>query len=203
MIAPRSAAALTAALTAALALTTIAGAAADEPAPPPPAPGATVDAATGAAAFATVARVLQSPRCRNCHPAGDRPLQGDRGRPHRMNVSRRSVAAGLGCGTCHQTRNADLLGVIGGPPGAPHWGLPPATAPMVFQGRTARALCVQLRDPVQTNGRDLPALLHHVSEDPLVLWGWAPGGARTPPPVSHDAFVAAFATWVAAGGACP
>ena len=174
----------------------------DEPQPPPT--GApTVDAAAGARAVATVARVLQSPRCQNCHPAGDRPLQGDRGRPHRMNISRKSVAAGLTCGACHQPTNADRLGVVGGPPGAPHWGLPPAATPMVFQGRTPAALCAQLKDPAQTGGRDLPTLLHHVATDPLVLWAWSPGGRRTPPPVPHAAFVEAFTTWVASGGACP
>lgn len=177
---------------------------ADEPPPTgPPAARPTVDAAAGARAFATVARVLQSPRCQNCHPAGDRPLQGDRGRRHRMNISRASVAAGLTCGACHQSANADRLGVVGGPPGAPHWGLPPAATPMIFQGRTAAALCAQLKDPAQTGDRDLPALLHHVTSDPLVLWAWSPGGRRTPPPVPHAAFVAAFTTWVASGGACP
>lgn len=170
----------------------------DDPAGP-----AAVDAAAGRRAFVDVARVLQSPRCRNCHPAGDRPLQTDAGRPHRMNISRRSVDAGLACATCHQDRNAEAVGVAGGPPGAPHWGLPPAGTPMVFEDRSARALCEQLRDPVHTGGRDLPALLHHVREDPLVLWAWSPGGDRTVPPLSHEAFVAAFSTWVASGGACP
>jgi hypothetical protein len=159
--------------------------------------------ADGAKAFAQVAKVLQSPRCRNCHPAGDRPLQTDAGRPHKMNVSRRSGEAGLPCATCHQERNSEAVGVDGGPPGAPHWGLPPAATPMVFEGRTPRALCEQLRDPAQTGGRDLAALLHHVSEDPLVLWAWDPGGARTKPPITHAAFVAAFTTWVESGGACP
>ena len=84
--------------TAALALALCAAAAiarGDEPPTVAPTVAPTVDAAAGARAFATVARVLQSPRCQNCHPAGDRPLQGDRGRPHRMNISRTSVAAGL------------------------------------------------------------------------------------------------------------
>jgi mono/diheme cytochrome c family protein len=164
------------------------------------------DAATaeaGAKAFTTVARVLQSPRCMNCHPVGDRPLQGDASRPHKMFISRKSVEAGLACSACHQERNSETLGIVGGPPGAPHWGLPPAETPMVFQGKTVHALCEQLKDPAQTNGKDLPALLHHVAEDKLVLWGWSPGGKRKPPPVPHDQFVTAFRTWVASGGACP
>ena len=167
----------------------------------PAAPGS--DAEAGKRAFESVAAVLLSPRCRNCHPAGDRPLQTDAGRPHRFEILRRSVEAGLACSACHQDRNADALGIAGGPPGAPRWGLPPAATPMVFEGKTPRALCEQLRSPEQTGGRDLAALFHHVSEDPLVRWAWSPGGTRTRPPLSHDAFVAAFRTWVATGGACP
>jgi hypothetical protein len=170
---------------------------------PRPALGDEDAVAAGKRAFVQVARVLQSPRCQNCHPKGDRPLQTDAGRPHRMNVSRASLDAGLTCSTCHQTRNSEALGIPGGPPGAPGWGLPPADTPMVFEGRSVHDLCLQLDDPAQTRGRDLDALLRHVSADPLVLWGWSPGGKRTTPPLSHDAFVAAFRTWVASGGACP
>jgi hypothetical protein len=170
----------------------------DAPAAPAPDP---VDA--GKRAFLEVAAVLLSPRCRNCHPAGDRPLQTDAGRPHRLNISRRSTDAGLDCSTCHQERNSEALGIAGGPPGAPHWGLPPAGTPMVFEGRSPRALCAQLTSPAQTGGRDLGQLLRHVADDPLVRWAWQPGGTRTRPPSSHDAFVAAFRTWVASGGACP
>ncbi len=189
-----------------LVLILVAAASATAMAAPAPsaAPPPTADViAAGQRGFVEVARVLQSPRCQNCHPAGDRPLQGDRGRRHRMNISRASVAAGLTCGECHQSANADRLGVVGGPPGAPHWGLPPAATPMIFQGRPPAALCAQLKDPAQTGGRDLPTLLHHVASDALVLWAWSPGGRRTPPPVPHAAFVDAFTTWVASGGACP
>lgn len=159
--------------------------------------------AAGKEAFADVARVLQSPRCRNCHPTGDRPLQGDPGTPHAQNISRASVAAGLLCSACHQERNSDAIGVIGGPPGAPRWGLPPAEHPMVFQGKTPTALCEQLKNPAHNGGKTLAQLLEHVSKDPLVLWGWQPGGKRQPPPLPHDKFVAAFTAWVASDGACP
>ena len=157
----------------------------------------------GKRAFADVARVLQSPRCRNCHPVGDAPLQTDVGRPHRMNITRLSAESGLPCSTCHQERNAEALGIAGGPPGAPGWKLPPRSAPMTFEGRTQTALCEQLRDPARNGNRSLAQLLEHVSSDPLVLWGWKPGGKRTPPPLSHDRFVAAFRTWVESNGACP
>jgi len=130
-------------------------------------------------------------------------LQTDAGRPHRMNITRRSVEAGLACAACHRERNSEYVGVPGGPPGAPHWGLPPAATPMVFEGRSQQELCAQLKDPAATGGRDLAALLHHVEEDPLVVWAWEPGGERSKPPLSHASFVAAFRTWVASAGACP
>jgi hypothetical protein len=164
---------------------------------------ADTSAAQGSRAFADVARVLQSPRCRNCHPAGDRPLQGDKGRAHAMNISRASVDAGLACSACHQQRNVESLGLFKGPPGAPDWALPPRDTPMVFEGLSVRALCEQLKDPARNGHKTLDQLLHHVAEDDLVLWGWNPGGKRTRPPLTHAAFVAAFRTWVGSGGAGP
>jgi hypothetical protein len=157
--------------------------------------------AAGKQAFVQVARVLQSPRCRNCHPIGDAPLQGEHDTRHAQNISRRSIAVGLSCGACHQSRNSEAIGIAGGPPGAPHWALAPAE--QVFQGRTVTELCEQLKDPTRNGKKTLAQLLEHVSHDPLVLWGWNPGGQRPTPPLSHDTFVAAFSTWVAAGGACP
>jgi len=157
----------------------------------------------GKRAFVDVARVLQSPRCMNCHPAGNAPLQTDQSTPHKMNISRASIAAGLPCSTCHQTRNSEAVGVAGGPPGGVGWNLPPAEMPMVFQGKTVTQLCEQLKDPQRNGHKTLKQLIEHVEHEPLVLWGWKPGGKRTLPPMSHDAFVAAFKTWVAAGAVCP
>lgn len=174
-------------------------------APDTPAPAAVPPEALaeGRAAWATIHTVLTSPRCMNCHPAGDVPLQTDASRPHAMNVSRLSEQNGLDCATCHKERNSEALGIVGGPPGAPHWHLPPPETPMVFQGRSPAELCAQLKRPADNGGKTLDALLHHVTHDPLVLWGWDPGGTRTRPPVSHADFVAAFGQWVASGGACP
>ncbi|HEY0190167.1 MAG TPA: hypothetical protein VGC42_03540 [Kofleriaceae bacterium] len=168
------------------------------PAGPTP---AQIDA--GKRAFVDVVRVLQSPRCVNCHPDGDRPLQTDRALRHAQNISRATIAAGVPCSTCHQDHNSEAVGVAGGPPGAPRWGLPPVDQPMVFQGRTATQICEQVRDPKQNHGKSLAELVDHVDHDPLVLWGWSPGGHRTTPPLGHDAFVTAFKTWVAGGAACP
>ena len=74
---------------------------------------------------------------------------------------------------------------------------------MVFEGRTPAQLCRQLKDPAQTGGKDLAALLHHVEEDELVAWGWNPGEGRTPVPVPRAEFVAAFRAWIDGGAVCP
>ena len=161
-------------------------------------PPAGVSAAVGRQAFADVARVLQSPRCMNCHPAGDAPLQGDASRSHTMQISRRVGEVGLACSTCHRPVAYDVPHL---PPGNPAWHLAPAT--QVFEGLSVGALCRSLKDPKTNGGRDLDALLEHVTHDSLVLWGWSPGGGRTVPPLDHPTFVAAFRTWVAAGGPCP
>ncbi|MEO0604821.1 MAG: hypothetical protein AAF211_25540, partial [Myxococcota bacterium] len=95
----------------------------------PPEPS--VDAEAGRRAFADVARVLQSPRCLNCHPAGDVPLQGDASRPHPMRITRNSADVGLPCATCHRPVAYDLPGL---PPGDPAWRLAPAS--QVFEGLT-------------------------------------------------------------------
>jgi hypothetical protein len=171
------------------------------PPPPPPVaapPPPTVPVETGLAAFRDVVSVLQSPRCQNCHPAGEAPLQTDQSLPHSMGITRDSPRVGVDCATCHRPVG---LGLPNTPPANPHWHMPPAS--QVFEGRTAAALCAQLKDPASTGGRDLAALRAHVAEDPLVLYGWEPGGERTTPPLSHADFVRRFGEWVDAGAPCP
>ena len=78
------------------------------------------DHAAGVAAFATVRAVLQHPRCQNCHPAGDAPLQGDEGRVHAMNVLRGPTGhgmAGAECTTCHGPANPPSNYGLHVPPG--------------------------------------------------------------------------------------
>lgn len=164
-----------------------------------PAP-AQADEAQALRAFEDVARVLLSPRCRNCHPAGDQPLHGDAGTPHTMNISRRSPEAGLPCTACHREQNGP---VPGAPPGVPGWHMPPRDTPMVFEGHSPRSLCLQLKDPAATGGRDVSELVAHVEHDAFVQWAWAPGPGRSTPPLSHADFVARVATWATAGGPCP
>ncbi len=154
---------------------------------------------TAADPFPEIARVLQSPRCMNCHPAGDAPLQGDESRPHDQNIKRIFESLGGSCTSCHQDRALPGAHL---PPGAPHWRMPPAATPMVFQGKTEAALCADLQDPAQNGQRSLEELVHHVDTDPLVLWAFDPGGERTPPPITHEALVALMNEWVALGAPC-
>jgi len=150
--------------------------------------------------------VLQHPRCQNCHIPGDAPLQLDEGIPHRMNVLRGAEgkgAPGLACATCHDAQNPPASYGLHVPPGAPSWHLPPPDRKMVFINLTPAELCAAIKDPAKTGGKDLPAMLKHVTEDKLVLWGWNPGAGRKPVDVPHAEFVAAFKEWIDAGAPCP
>jgi len=158
------------------------------------------------AAFTTVQKVLQHPRCQNCHIPGDAPLQFDAGLVHAQNVKRGPEGKGvpgLGCATCHATRNPPASYGANMPPGAPSWNLPPPDRKMVFINLSAADLCATVKDPKRNGGKDFAALLEHVSHDKLVLWGWDPGVGRAPVSVPHQEFVAAFKTWLDAGAPCP
>ena len=158
------------------------------------------------AAFETVRGVLQSPRCVNCHPAGDQPLQGDDSHVHLQFVQRGAEGRGvpgLHCATCHGKANPpDSYGEHMPPGVATEWKLPPPEHRMVFAGASSHDLCEQLKDTNRNGGKDGPALLHHMSEDAITLWGWNPGYGRKPVQVPHEEFVRAFKTWQDAGSPC-
>jgi len=166
-------------------------------------------------AFMKTYPVFMHPRCLNCHPAGDTPLQGEDSHVHDLLRLRRGAdgngVLAMRCSNCHQAVNG--LGPHT-PPGAPQrageglpaeprWHLPPPETPMVFQGRSPGQLCRQLQDPKQNGGLTPDRFVHHVTTDPLVRWAWSPGEGRTPPPGSHEEFAAAVKEWLDAGGACP
>ncbi len=155
------------------------------------------------AAFAAAYPVFVHPRCMNCHPAGDAPLQGDDSHVHGQRVKRGPDGRGkfaAKCTNCHQHTNLPGEHM---PPGNPTWHLPPPETPMVFEGKSAGDLCRQLKDPKQNGGKTLEQILQHVSEDRLVLWGWDPGDGRTKPPLTHAEFVKKMNEWIDHGAACP
>ncbi|QIP14178.1 cytochrome c [Spirosoma aureum] len=160
------------------------------------------DSVTSVKAFASVYKVLMSPRCMNCHPAGDIPLQGDDNHLHTMAPRRGTDGKGIyamKCANCHQPTNTPGLHT---PPGNPDWHLPPATMRMVFQGRTPQQLAKQLVDPKLNGGKNMEKLLEH-ADDGLVLAGWNPGEGRTLPPLSHADFKKAWTTWLKTGAYAP
>ena len=149
-----------------------------------------------------VYKVLMSPRCMNCHPSGDVPLQGDDSHLHTMSPKRGKDGKGvyaMKCSNCHQPENAPGLNT---PPGNPNWHLPPSDMKMVFQGRTANQLAKQLVDPKQNGHKTRQQLIEHAHDD-LVLAGWNPGEGRSLPPMSHEEFAKAWETWLKTGAYAP
>jgi hypothetical protein len=170
---------------------------------PNPKSAAGAAASDQGALFTAFVPVLRHPRCMNCHSNGDFPRQGDDGHPHEMNVRRGPEGHGVTaekCSTCHQDHN--LVGAHL-PPGAPNWGLPPASTPMIWQGLTDSQICQSIKDPKQNKNRNIQQLVEHLTEDKLVMWGWNPGEGRTPVPMPHDEFASKVRAWQAAGAPCP
>ena len=98
--------------------------------------------ARSAAYFTELGKVLTSPRCLNCHPAGDRPRQGDMARLHQPPVERGADGFGLPalrCPICHQAAN------FGGVPGNPIWHLAPHE--MAWEGKTLSRFALRSRTP--------------------------------------------------------
>jgi len=160
------------------------------------------DSIASVKAFEKVYSVLMSPRCMNCHPIGDIPLQGDDSHLHQMSPKRGIDGKGvyaMKCANCHQFENTPGLH---SPPGNPNWHLPPADMKMVFQGRTPHQLAKQLLDPKQNGNKDIKKLIEH-ADDGLVLAGWNPGEGLSLPPMSHKEFKKAWITWLEKGAYAP
>lgn len=156
--------------------------------------------ARSAALFTEAGKVLTSPRCVNCHPAGDRPLQGASDRLHQPPVARGPDGFGttsMRCGTCHQAANFEPAGM----PGHAHWHLAPRE--MAWQGKSLGDICRQVKDPARNGNRSLAQLLEHMAKDSLVGWAWNPGYGRDPAPGTQEEFGALIAAWIGTGAACP
>ncbi len=180
--------------------------------PPPAAPAATAlqspDAfsamadrtARSRALFVEAGKVIEHPRCMNCHPVGERPTQGENRQPHSPLVVRGDDdkgAIGMRCTTCHQSSNYEPSGV----PGHPLWHVAPVA--MGWQGRTLGQICEQIKDPARNGGKTLAQIHEHMAHDTLVGWGWAPGGKRQPAPGTQEQFGQLIAAWIETGAACP
>lgn len=163
-----------------------------------PAPETTASVEEGLAAFADIYSVASSPRCVNCHPDGDTPLQTDESLPHTMDITRFSPLAGEHCSTCHAASPVgDGLAPL--PPADPVWSMPPRE--MALHNKSAQEVCAQLTDLERNGYRTPEELADHVANDHLLITSW--GSGRTPPPLSHEAFTERFRLWAAAGAPCP
>lgn len=152
------------------------------------------------ALFHEAGKVITHARCMNCHPAGDRPAQGDDRHPHMPLVVRGEDnfgAIGMRCTTCHGPANFDPAGV----PGHPEWHVAPIE--MAWVGKSLGQICEQIKDPKRNGGKSMEELIHHMAEDSLVGWGWHPGVGREPVPGTQKDFGALFKAWVDTGAACP
>ncbi len=168
--------------------------------PPSAFAGIADDGQRSAALFVEAGKVLQHPRCVNCHPLGDRPLQAEDGRPHQPWVRRGPDGhgvAGLRCTACHQAANYDAVGM----PGHPNWHLAPAS--MAWQGRSLAEICSQIKDPARNGGHSVAEIVEHMARDPLVGWAWSPGVGREPAPGTQLEFGALIKAWADTGAVCP
>lgn len=155
--------------------------------------------------FDQMMEVIAHKRCVNCHPAGDRPHQGEDSHVHNFNVQRGMDGHGVPavqCATCHQTENNLSSGV----PGAPHWHLAPRS--MGWEGMSPIEIAQAMTDPQRNGGRSIEEIEKHLTEDPLVLWVFEPGVnnegiPREKPPLTKDEFIAAVKAWVAEGAPIP
>jgi hypothetical protein len=158
------------------------------------------DQASSLAAWSEIATVLQNPRCLNCHQL-DSPLQGDSRRVHIPRVVRGQDNHGVGamrCGNCHNNMGNNPTS---GTPGGLHWQLAPVS--MLWQGLSSGDLCRAVKDPKHNGNRDGAALIKHIEDEPLTLYGWDPGKGREPVLVPHEKVVEDMKVWVAGGMACP
>jgi hypothetical protein len=156
------------------------------------------------AIFAEIGKVLTHPRCMNCHPAGEHPLQGADHHEHKPVVWRSDTGSfGTPCGECHTEQNVPLHEAAGyqSIPGHPRWGVAPLS--MAWEGKSIGDICRQLKDTAQNGGRDLALLQQHVATDDLVAWGWNPGPGREPAPGSQHAAGELVQAWIDSGAECP
>ena len=152
------------------------------------------------ALFEEAAKVILHPRCANCHPAGDRPHQGDNSHLHQPPITRgpdNFGAIGMRCTTCHGPSNFDATRA----PGNPKWHMAPIE--MAWFGKSLADICAQIKDPKRNGGKTLDELVVHMSTDHLVGCGWNPGTGRTPAPGTQAEFGKLIKYWVETGAHCP
>jgi hypothetical protein len=163
--------------------------------------------ARSVALFEEAGKVIMHPRCVNCHPATERPLQGMAMVPHQPPVVRGEAdfgMPGMTCNTCHGPENVELIAQADGLesiPGHPEWHVAPIE--QAWENRTLGEICLQIKDVQRNGGKDMAELVAHMAEDTLVGWGWNPGKGREPVPGTQQQFGEIFKAWADSGAECP
>lgn len=162
-------------------------------------------AARSVALFTEAGKVINSPRCMNCHPVQRAPTQGDDRHPHNPPMVAGQAGhgpAGMPCSACHGPANVPTWGQdVKSIPGDPKWALAPVE--MAWQGKSLGAICAQIRDPSRNGGRGLAQLHDHMANDHLVGWAWNPGAGRVPAPGTQARFGELVQAWIGTGAKCP
>lgn len=161
------------------------------------------EAERSVALFNEMGKVLTHPRCVNCHPRGDSPLQGMAMKEHQPPVVRGAGnmgATGMRCMTCHGSENVAYDTQPGSIPGHPRWRLAPPE--QAWEGKSLKQICEQLKDEDRSH-MTLAELHEHNANDTLVGWGWNPGDGRQPAPGSQAVFGDLTQAWIDSGARCP
>ena len=176
--------------------------------PPSAFAGMSDQQARSRALFTEAAKVIMNPRCMNCHPASDRPTQGNDMHPH-----------------CPRSRAAPTAAACPATPAAPAtWTATSRFSPASrrlskacrdiragawrrsrWRGRASRRerSARQIKDPQRNGGRDLALLHEHLAHDDLVGWAWKPGPGRDPVPGTQERLGELVEAWIDSGAACP
>ncbi len=145
------------------------------------------------ALFIEAGKVIQSPRCQNCHPVGRRPTQGDDLHAHVPLMHAGSEGRGsdaLPCKSCHGPANHATLA-------------PSIPSTMAWQGSSLGEICAQIKDPKRNGGLSLAQIQRHMGTDDLVGWAWRPGEGRKPAPGTQVEFGRLIQAWIESGAHCP
>ncbi|MBV9457250.1 MAG: Isoquinoline 1-oxidoreductase subunit [Bradyrhizobium sp.] len=156
------------------------------------------------AIFGEIGKLIEHPRCMNCHPAGDHPLQGDDRHEHMPRVWRGETGhLATNCFGCHTERNVTLHEAASyqSIPGNPRWDVAPLS--MAWEEKSLGDICRQLKDVSRNGGRDLAMLQEHMAKDELVGWAWHPGEGRDPAPGDQETAGQLVQAWIDTGAQCP
>ena len=153
------------------------------------------------ALFAEAGRVLQHPRCLNCHPVGERPTQGNDCHPHSPLVVRGADDKGAIGHALHDLPPGCELRAVGRA-GTSALACRAEVDGMADRNRWARSAS-RSRIRGATAARRSRRSRSTWRTTRLVGWAWMPGGNREPAPGTQAQLGALIAAWIESGAACP